>query len=108
MSTVELTDSGLGQAVDLSMEDRLVLRLSENPTTGFRWQTSQSGAGELRLIDDHFESGGAPLLPGAAGHRVLTFSPSRAGSVTLSLVQQRPSGASAGRSNQITVVVHAQ
>jgi predicted secreted protein len=47
MTTVEVSDAGFGQTIELAVGDELVLRLSENPTTGFRWEVPQSGDSEL-------------------------------------------------------------
>ena len=37
MSTITLTRADDGRTVDLSPGDTLVLRLAENPTTGYQW-----------------------------------------------------------------------
>lgn len=105
MAIVEVTDAGSGQTFEVAIGDEFVLRLSENPTTGFRWQVSVSGDGELQPKGDRFEPDGASLLPGAAGHRVLTFVASRAGTVTMFLVLRRAWEPSAETSKQIAVIV---
>lgn len=49
--------------------DFLILRLKENPSTGFRWQLSTSPG--LKIIDDTFEQQNPNiLLPGQGGFRV--------------------------------------
>ena len=82
---VELSDSG---AATLSRNDELVLRLPENPTTGYRWEVTQSAAGTLRLIDDRFVAGGG-LAPGAGGQRVIRFAALAPGNVQISAVMRR-------------------
>jgi hypothetical protein len=52
--------------------DELRVRLAENPTTGYRWELSQSGNGQLELLEDAFEGAGStepgpPALPATVG-----------------------------------------
>ena len=88
---VELSATDGGSSHTLSLGDELLVRLAENPTTGYRWQFSQSGAGVLRLVDDRTEPGGGGGLPapGAAGHRVVRFVADSSGAVELVAVQRR-------------------
>ena len=105
MARIEAIDPGSGQTFEVSTGDELVLRLPENPTTGYRWRVSQSDSGDLEQTGDSFAPGSDPAVPGAGGARVLSFAASRAGTVILSLVLQRPWEASATTTKQITVVV---
>ena len=83
--TVELSDSG---AAAVAQNDELVLRLPENPTTGYRWEVTQSGAGALRLIDDRFVAG-AGAAPGADGQRVIRFAAIASGAVQVAAIKRR-------------------
>lgn len=64
----------------------MVVRLPENPTTGYRWQIASDDSC-LRLDDDRFEGAQSPR--GAGGARVLVFEAVRAGSVSLQLLKSR-------------------
>ena len=89
MTTIEITDRGFGQKHDVQLGDDILIRLPENPTTGFRWQLLTSGDGGLQAVDDSFEPSGASPPPGSAGHRVFRFTASHRGTVLLSLVYKR-------------------
>jgi inhibitor of cysteine peptidase len=68
--------------------DRIVLRLPENPTTGFRWDSDFPSF--LRLRRDTNEHGEAP---GAGGFRILELSASAPGHEEISLSCKRPTDA---------------
>jgi inhibitor of cysteine peptidase len=73
--------------------EELVLRLSENPTTGYAWEIAQTGPGVLRIVSNEYEPGGsrgAAAMPGGGGHRVVRLVAERAGTVRLTAVQRRP------------------
>ncbi|HEV7692942.1 MAG TPA: protease inhibitor I42 family protein [Hyphomonadaceae bacterium] len=87
MIEMSVNNSGQTQAVPLGEE--ILVRLPENPTTGYQWQVSFSGSGEVASIGDSFEAGTASSAPGAAGHRILRFKATRPGAVKLALVERR-------------------
>jgi inhibitor of cysteine peptidase len=87
---IELSAADSGSRHTVSVGDELLIRLAENPTTGYRWQFSQSGPGALRLVDDRTEPAGSPSpAPGAAAHRVVRFVADRSGDVELLAVERR-------------------
>ena len=86
---IELTDSDSGSSHRVGVGEELVIRLGENPTTGYQWQLRQSGTGELRPVGDGTESGGATMMPGAASHRVVRFVGERVGRLQLEAVERR-------------------
>lgn len=67
MEVIELGAADDGRSVELRPGQVVVLRLPENPTTGYRWEAPAG----LALLADSFEPGGAAA--GAAGLRVLRF-----------------------------------
>lgn len=76
MNDLTLGPDDRGRRVSVQAGERIVLRLPENPTTGYRW------GGDLpvflRLVRDENEAGDAP---GAGGVRVMELvadSPGRA------------------------------
>lgn len=87
-----LTAQDRGRTVQLAAGESATLRLSENPTTGYRW-TVLSNAG-LELVRDTYEGGSGAV--GAGSTRVLEFRAARTGSATLQLVNRQewnPEGA---------------
>ena len=73
--------------------EELVIRLAENPTTGYVWQIRQSGAGALRVAESRFESGtpaGARAPAGAGGERVVRLVGERPGRVQVEALRRRP------------------
>jgi inhibitor of cysteine peptidase len=72
---IELSEPEDGSSHSLPIGEELVVRLQENPTTGYRWQFSQSGPGGLEQVEDTFgqASGGEAGAPGAGGRRILRF-----------------------------------
>jgi len=61
-----------------------MLRLPENPGTGFRWVAESDAAGGLEPVGDDFAAPD-PMLPGAVGQRVLSFRTPAAGRIRLSV-----------------------
>jgi len=67
-----LDERANGQRVALPVGSEMVLRLEENPTTGYRWQMDSPGSPALKLAADRYE---APERgkAGAPGHHVWSF-----------------------------------
>ncbi len=61
----------------LRVGEVLVVRLDENPTTGYLWQHAIFPPGVLEPVDSQMER--KAELPGAGGTRQLTFSATRPG-----------------------------
>ena len=80
-------DDGAQHAVKPGTE--IVLRLPENATTGYRWDVSQSGSGELRLVEDRFEQQPDAAGIGAGGVRIVRFRAGAAGQARLEAVERR-------------------
>lgn len=67
---VEQSDSGRDLAVRL--RDEIRIKLSESPSTGYRWELDAESAGFFSITGDEFE--GADLFAvGAGGHRFLSI-----------------------------------
>jgi inhibitor of cysteine peptidase len=72
-----------GRNVELRKGDTLVVRLPENPTTGYRWSVEEDGT-ILQLQSTHFDlTEGAGV--GAGGWRTLTFRAEAAGTSKVQL-----------------------
>ena len=86
---IEISSSDTGSGHTLALGDELTLRLGENPTTGYRWEFTLSGAGELALVEDRFVVGSAAAAPGSAGQREVRFVARRPGEVRLEAAARR-------------------
>jgi len=98
MADILVGEGHNGAALSARRGDTLVVRLAENPTTGFRWTVTQSAAGVLQPLSDDFEAAGT-MAPGAGGARVLRYRVSASGEASLALQLARPWEANAPRSN---------
>lgn len=90
METVTLTEADAGRSIAVTPGQHVVVRLPENPTTGYRWSVPVA----LEVAADTYERGGGGV--GAGGQRVLTLvAPAQATQVELRL--QRPHGGDAAQ-----------
>lgn len=101
---MEVTESDFGSTRELGVGDELMLRLTENPTTGYRWQVTCTGDGNLEMVDEGFEAGSAGL-PGAAGQRTLRYVARKAGQVEVLAAHERAWDAGKETPKRLTVVV---
>jgi inhibitor of cysteine peptidase len=88
---LSVTEANSGGSVTLARDQRLIVRLPSNPSTGYRWSLAQQAAGVL-------EPDGAPTYEqgstgsattGAGGTETWKFVPTRAGEETLRLEYRR-------------------
>jgi inhibitor of cysteine peptidase len=86
---IEIAQSETSASRVLARDAEVVLHLPETPTTGYRWQITHSGAGELGQIEDRFVGGNAGAVPGAAGERLLRFVGRKPGEVQVKAVLRR-------------------
>ncbi|MBS0517521.1 MAG: protease inhibitor I42 family protein [Proteobacteria bacterium] len=77
--------------------DILVIRLAENPTTGFRWSATQADPEMLRPQSDDFEPAAGTGL-GGGGLRTFRYLLTGGGDTALALQLARPWEATAPRS----------
>jgi predicted secreted protein len=79
-----LNEDASGRTVEVGVGEIIVVRLNENPTTGYRWTvTSAKG---LDQIGGHFKASGAI---GAAGVREFQFRLAKVGSYELRIKNWR-------------------
>ena len=86
---IELGPADAGTSRSVRIGDLTIVRLPENPTTGYRWQPDPDDV-RLKLVDDRFE--GAEVPRGAGGERVLVFEAVGAGSARLHCAMRRSWG----------------
>jgi inhibitor of cysteine peptidase len=82
---VELTEKDNGRTIEIAVGDLLIVRLNENPTTGYRWELVNTKG--LEVAGDRFESKGDAI--GAAGIRVFQFRANSLGRQELQLKNWR-------------------
>ncbi|MBZ5525205.1 MAG: protease inhibitor I42 family protein, partial [Acidobacteriia bacterium] len=76
-----------GRTIDLRLSETVEIRLSENPTTGFRWDLTEKGEPACALRGDRFVPAGGP--PGASGQHSWTFQAVHLGECEVELVYHR-------------------
>jgi inhibitor of cysteine peptidase len=87
----EVTVSGPdhGRRIEVASDSRIVVRLPENPSTGYRWELEPPLETVLKLIRDSHQPP-ARSVPGAGGIRVFEFRARSAGSALIHLRLRRP------------------
>lgn len=83
MSHTVLTQADHRTSVEVALNDAIVLRLPENPTTGYRWAVDQIDSDKLLLQSTHFSLLGAGA--GASGEKTLTLKATQPGKTHLQL-----------------------
>lgn len=101
METVTLGEADAGRTIPVTPGQRVVLRLPENPTTGYRWSVPAG----IDVVADTYESGGTQA--GAGGQRVLTLVAPQA-AVQAELKLQRPHGGDAAQTFTVTLAPRAE
>jgi inhibitor of cysteine peptidase len=105
VKSMDLSYRDSGRTLDLRTGQTIRIELAENPTTGYRWQTAQSGEPVLEPAGDSFRRGSSPGL-GAGGTRTLDFRVNSPGTATLRLLYQR-SGESDSTRKEFVLHLHA-
>jgi predicted secreted protein len=86
---VQLTELDSNSQVDLRVGDTLVIRLPENPGTGYRWNIANIDDPLVRIDDSEFtQTPGSGI--GGGGFRIFTLSAQGPGVAWLSLKKRRP------------------
>jgi predicted secreted protein len=98
--TVTVTKARSGGTVTLKAGDKLVVRLAENPSTGYTWGTVTKPTAlkqlSSRYVAPAHDPSGPPIV-GAPGTRVFTYLVRHQKAGTLVLSETGPSGAAGGR-----------
>jgi inhibitor of cysteine peptidase len=85
---VRLNERDEGTTVDVVDGDTIVVRLEENPTTGFRWAIDAITGACVSPAGDDFEPAEGSNL-GGGGRRTLTFTARQPGSSRIELKRWR-------------------
>jgi inhibitor of cysteine peptidase len=88
MSEVTLTEADNGKSIAVSLHEKVILRLNETPSTGFRWAVAMGDNEIIKLSgSDYNQTSGSAV--GGSGHRVFVFEVKRSGSAHLLLKLRR-------------------
>ena len=85
MMQVDETQNGNG--IELLMGEPFEIRLTENPTTGFRWALESSGAPTCIRIEDYYET--STVTPGAGGSHCWRLRANQIGESRIELCYRR-------------------
>ncbi len=88
MKTIELDRNHHGQTVTVPFHSLLIVRLSENPTTGYRWVMEDADNEYVHLLREDFETSRERGI-GAAGQKVIRLQPRKKGEYRLALALSR-------------------
>lgn len=86
---VTVSESDSGKKITLSVNQRLVVRLSSNPSTGYSWKMKNTGPKTLRMSAKPKFAGPNDNRPGSGGTMVYTFVGGTAGRAKLTFTYQR-------------------
>ncbi|WP_372593264.1 protease inhibitor I42 family protein [Actinotalea sp.] len=97
--TVVIDEAG---TVEATVGQEVILRLPEDPGTGYRWRISVIDG--LALVDESFLPPDRVML-GAAGHRAFTVRATRPGTARLSVERRRVWERGAAETRDVVVLV---
>lgn len=86
---LSVTEANSGGSVTLALDQRLIVRLPSNPSTGYRWSVAQQSSGVLEPDGAPTYEKGASGDAGAGGTEIWKFVPTKAGEETLRLEYRR-------------------
>jgi len=89
MNEVIIDESYNGKKIEVFSNSRVVLRLPENPSTGYRWVFKPINDNIINLKKDFYQPSTEMVL-GAWGTRIFDFMAQSPGTVQLSLNYKRP------------------
>lgn len=89
MATVQLHQTDNGRRISANVGDELVISLSENPTTGYRWDIEQQDVDFVELLPDTEHDAPPSDAIGSANVRRMRFRVRQSGQNTLALKQWR-------------------
>jgi len=84
VSTVTLTRPDNGKSIQLCADDNLVIRLDENPTTGYQWAIGKYDAEVVTLQSAEYVRSRSAVM-GGGGQRIWTFKAQKTGVAPLQL-----------------------
>jgi len=108
-SKLQLADGDAGRMVTVAQNDTVLVALTSNPSTGFRWSVRDPAPAQLRIEGEPKFVAPTSTVPvvGAAGTEVFTFVAVERGTATLTLDYARSfeEGLPPEKTWSVTVVV---
>jgi inhibitor of cysteine peptidase len=87
MTEIVVSHAESGRSVTAAVGDLIKVELSENPTTGFRWEVVSGVPDVVRALRDDYVASGAGM--GGGGTRVFCFKVATTGSVEVRMELKR-------------------
>jgi predicted secreted protein len=89
---ITLAEADSGKAIDIGPDERVVVRLGANPTTGYRWSLLTSGSNSLTSLAaaEYTQEAGADGKTGTGGTESWYFQANRSGQEELRFEYRRP------------------
>lgn len=87
IGTVYVNSTANGKIITIPANERVLVRLSENPTTGYMWNATASKG--LKIVSDTHTASNTTLV-GAGGYREWILSPTTVDTYTFKAVYLRP------------------
>jgi inhibitor of cysteine peptidase len=84
---LELVDPTTDALLKMTVGARLVVRLAENPTTGYRWRHTLTEHGVVEWLEDEYAADSDRR--GSGGRRSITFRALHAGSTAIQFTLRR-------------------
>jgi inhibitor of cysteine peptidase len=82
MSIITLTQADKGRSITVHADDKIIINLIENPTTGYVWAIDKMNPTVLVSQDPTFSSTSGGAI-GSGGTRIFTFTANQPGTVPL-------------------------
>jgi inhibitor of cysteine peptidase len=90
VSELVLTEEAANNSFDLYVGEPVVIRLQENPTTGYVWNIDQLDENVVNVEASDFSQSPGGGRVGAGGVRTIRLRPKAAGVTHVSLTNRRP------------------
>ena len=104
---IEVDETSNAKTVAVHMGNTLVVSLRENPTTGYMWEVSNSGAGQMRLVATKSDKPTHPGLVGASTTKHWIFETVKPGKMRLQMAYRRAweKGKAAAKTLKVDIVI---
>jgi len=87
---VSLTTADQGGKVEVKVGGLIVIKLDDNPSTGFTWEAKDLDTTMFEQVGDSTFISSNPGLVGSGGTLTITFKALKAGTASLTLIYHRP------------------